>query len=125
VEVLVNILVSLLALLLPAAFCNLLFGISVEITHFGINLSYWYAVLLIVITYIMLKSLLTENLKAMLIVLEAYLLGDILQLLVIFIRLPFGLPLNIGILFTVVFTIFLLITRIMVILKPHLLGFKT
>jgi len=123
-EVLVNILVSVLALVSPVAFLNLIFGIMVDFAHFGINLAYWYAVLLIVITYIMFKSLLTENLNAMLIVLEAYLLGDFLQLVVILIRLPFGLPLNIGIIFTVGFTILLLVTRIIVILRPNHLGFE-
>ncbi|TFF90833.1 MAG: hypothetical protein EU548_00980 [Promethearchaeota archaeon] len=125
VEVIINLLVAIIALFFPDFLINMLFGETVEFYRFTISLAYWYAVLLIVISYIMLRSLISSNLKLMIYVLEGYLIGDILQLIVIFIRIPFGLIINIGIIFTVSFTIVLIISRIIVILKPDILGFTT
>jgi hypothetical protein len=123
IEVFINICVAFISLFFPTYLFDMLFGAKIEFDHFSINLSYWYVVVLIVISYIMLKSLLTANQKAMLIVLEGYLLGDILQLLVIFIRIPWGLHFNLGILFTVIFTFILIISRITVLIRPEYLGF--
>lgn len=123
-EVFINLFVAFMALFFPTFLFEILFSKNSGFYHFSIDLSYWYAILLIVISYIMLKSLFIENLKAMAYVLEGYLLGDLLQLLVIFIRIPLGLEINVGIMFTIVFTIVLLISRIFCLSKPELLGFS-
>ncbi len=123
-EVVVNIFVVFVAFFFPTVLFDILFGGIVGFNHFSVDLSYWYAVLLIVISYIMLKSLRKENETAMLYVLEGYLLGDVLQLSVVFVRVPFGLPLNLGILFTVGFSLLLMVSRILVITKPSFLGFS-
>lgn len=123
-EVLVNLSVAFVAFFFPTFLFEILFGNNSVLYHFSIDLSYWYAILLIVISYIMLKSLLNANLKAMTYVLEGYLVGDLLQLLVIFIRIPLGLEINVGIIFTILFTILLIISRILSLFKPELLGFS-
>jgi hypothetical protein len=113
-----------MALFFPTLLFEVLFGNNSGFYHYSTDLSYWYAILLIVISYIMLKSLLTENLKAIKFVLEGYLLGDFLQLLVIFIRIPLALEFNIGIVFTILFTIILIISRSFCLFNPEMLGFS-
>lgn len=93
-------------------------------TPVAFELARWYGVLLFVITFIMLGLLIKENSEAFAIIMLGYLIGDFAQ---IGVAIYFAVNLNswsTGILVTLVLTFILLIFRIIVLLKPQLLGFS-
>lgn len=121
-EALVNFITVFLCLFFPVFFVSQL--TVVFLTPVAFELARWYGVLLFVITFIMLGLLIKENSEAFAIIMLGYLIGDFAQ---IGVAIYFAVNLNswsTGILVTLVLTFILLIFRIIVLLKPQLLGFS-
>lgn len=112
VELLVN-LASILAFMFGGAAILEQFGVAV-VTPPLVEAFQWFATLLIVITYILARALFSQNDRALRYVLEGYLIGDLVYLVVLFRFVgAIGGVWTFGSVFGLAFTVFIATMRVL------------
>ncbi|NHK30601.1 MAG: hypothetical protein FK730_04575 [Asgard group archaeon] len=121
-EGLLNLIMVILCIFVPQFFISQL--TNETYTQISVEFVIWYGILLFVIAFIMIGILIIEDKKAFQIVMIGYLFGDWFQ---IGAAIHFALKLNswsLGIIFTIVITLLLIIFRLIVIIRPNFIGLK-
>ncbi|MFW9925109.1 MAG: hypothetical protein ACFFDW_17700 [Candidatus Thorarchaeota archaeon] len=90
----------------------------------ALEITRWYGILLFVITFILIGSLILGNNELVKIVLLGYLIGDFAQIAATIYLAVIINNWSFAILFTLIITLILIIFRIIVLIKPQLLGLK-
>ena len=120
-EVLINIITLLLCFFAPGKFIDQL--VTTEHSLFAYELVRWYGLVLLILSGILLMALLQPTFNLLKIVLLVNLPGDIIQVvLAIHTATVFG-QWTFALIFTIVFCLFLFVSRVAVLRKPGLAGY--
>ncbi|HUU77909.1 MAG TPA: hypothetical protein VMX55_06150 [candidate division Zixibacteria bacterium] len=122
-EGLINSTIVIICLFFPNFFLKQVTS-SIPSSIIAIEMVRWYSILLFVITFILMGALIIEKYEFFKIILIGYLIGDFIQIaatIYLAIRLASW---TFALIFTIAITIILVIFRILILLKPNLLGFR-
>lgn len=121
-EGIINIATMILCIFFPRFFLNQFVENTNELL--ALEITRWYGILLFVITFILIGSLILGNNELVKIVLLGYLIGDFAQIAATIYLAVIINNWSFAILFTLIITLILIIFRIIVLIKPQLLGLK-